>query len=87
MEAIKPISAADLARWQSAISVSRTIVTSIRARAAYAEIEWIVRNSCKQIADARACMNRLDDALRREHGAARPAANGDGRAKADEAAA
>jgi len=40
------------------------MIVSIRARSAHAEVQWIIRNSCRQIADARECMNRLDDAVR-----------------------
>jgi hypothetical protein len=43
----------------------------IRARSAHAEVQWIVRNSCRQIADARECMHRLDDAVRRQMADAR----------------
>jgi len=58
----------DLLRSGAAVCASRAIILRIRARSAHAEVQWIIRNSCRQIADARECMNRLDDSVRRDSG-------------------
>lgn len=66
--ALKPHSplSSELLRSAAAACASRGIIVRVRARSAHAEVQWIIRNSCRQIADARECMNRLDDSVRRQ---------------------
>jgi hypothetical protein len=56
----------DLLQSGAAVCVSRGLIARIRGRSAHAEVQWLIRNSCRQIADARECMHRLDDSLRRQ---------------------